>query len=135
MLVCIVIKCGKENKMYKFTYQVLDFNTEEDRFVVLIKTTDSKVTQQEEVIRIDYAEDHITEIEFKELLHRVVQQQLWPKWRKQNMPTQAPPAGADSFIGKSFESEYDYGLNKVWHEPALSIDDPWEELISDEDIE
>ena len=66
MLVCIVIKCGKENKMYKFTYQVLDFNTEEDRFVVLIKTTDSKVTQQEEVIRIDYAEDHITEIEFKD---------------------------------------------------------------------
>ena len=45
--------------MYKFTYQVLDFNTEEDRFVVLVKTTDSKVAQQEEVIHIDYTEDYL----------------------------------------------------------------------------
>ena len=41
--------------MYKFTYQVLDFNTVEDRFVVLIKTTDSKVKKQEEIIHIDCA--------------------------------------------------------------------------------
>ena len=135
MLVYTVIKCGKENKMYKFTYQVLDFNTDEDRFVVLVKTTDSKVAQQEEVIHIDYAEDHITEAALKELIHRVVQNQLWPKWRKQNMPTQAPPAGADSFVGKTFESEYDYGINKIWEEPVPSIEDPWEDLISDEDIE
>tara|TARA_R110002020_G_scaffold173125_1_gene363854 strand:- start:8662 stop:9069 length:408 start_codon:yes stop_codon:yes gene_type:complete len=135
MLVCIAIKCGKENKMYKFTYQVLDFNTVDDQFVVLVKTTDSKVEKQEEIIHIDYAEDQITEADFKELLHRTVQTQLWPKWRKQNIPTQAPPAGTDSFIGKSFDSEYDYGLNKVWQEPVLSIDDPWEELISEADIE
>ena len=122
--------------MYKFTYQVLDFNTKEDRFIVLVKTTDSKVAQQEEVLYIDYAEDHITEAALKELIHRVVQSQLWPKWRKQNMPTQAPPAGTDSFIGKSFESEYDYGVNKIWEEPtAPTIDDPWEDLISDEDIQ
>jgi len=121
--------------LYKFTYQVLDFNTKEDRFVVLIKTTDSKVAQQEQVIHIDYAEDHITEAALKELIHRVVQNQLWPKWRKQNMPTQAPPAGADSFVGKTFESEYDYGINKIWEEPVPSIEDPWEDLISDEDIE
>ena len=135
MLVCIAIKCGKENKMYKFTYQVLDFNTVDDQFVVLVKTTDSKVEKQEEIIHIDYAEDQITEADFKELLQRTVQTQLWPKWRKQNIPTQAPPAGTDSFIGKSFDSEYDYGLNKVWQEPVLSIDDPWEELISEADIE
>ena len=136
MLVYTVIKCGKENKMYKFTYQVLDFNTDEDRFVVLVKTTDSKVAQQEEVIHIDYTEDYITEAALKELIHRVVQTQLWPKWRKQNMPTVAPPVGADSFIGKSFESEYDYRLNKIWEEaPNMIVDDPWEELISEEDIE
>ena len=122
--------------MYKFTYQVLDFNTEEDRFVVLVKTTDSKVTKQEEIIHIGYTEDYITEAALKELVHREVQHQLWPKWRKQNIPTQAPPAGSDSFIGKSFESEYDYGRNKIWEEQTNSIvDDPWEELISDEDIE
>ena len=51
------------------------------------------------------------------------------------MPTQAPPAGADSFVGKTFESEYDYGINKIWEEPVPSIEDPWEDLISDEDIE
>jgi hypothetical protein len=122
--------------MYKFTYQVLDFNTEEDRFVVLVKTTDSKVAQQEEIIHIGYTEDYITEIALKDLVHREMQHQLWPKWRKQNMPTQAPPAGTDSFIGKSFESEYDYGRNKIWEEQTNPIvDDPWEELISDEDIE
>jgi len=122
--------------MYKFTHEVLDFNTEEDRFVVLVKTTDSKVAQQEEIIHIGYTEDYITETALKDLVHREVQQQLWPKWRKQNMPTQAPPAGADSFIGKSFESEYDYGRNKIWEERTNSIvDDPWEDLISDEDIE
>ena len=135
MLVCIAIKCGKENKMYKFTYQVLDFNTEEDRFVVLVKTTDSKVAQQEEVLYIDYTEDHITAAALKDLIHRVVQTQLWPKWRKQNMPTVAPPVGADSVVGKTFESEYDYGVNKVWEEPTLPVDDPWEDLISDEDLE
>ena len=122
--------------MYKFTYQVLDFNTEEDRFVVLVKTTDSKVAQQEEIIHIGYTEDYITETALKDLVHREMQHQLWPKWRKQNMPTQAPPAGTDSFIGKSFESEYDYGRNKIWEEQTNPIvDDPWEELISDEDIE
>ena len=122
--------------MYKFTYQVLDFNTEEDRFVVLVKTTDSKVAQQEEIIHIGYTEDYITETALKDLVHREMQHQLWPKWRKQNMPTQAPPAGTDSFIGKSFESEYDYGRNKIWEEQTNSIvDDPWEELISDENIE
>ena len=68
--------------MYKFTYQVLDFNTEEDRFVVLIKTTDAKVIKQEEIIHIDCEEDHITESELKERIHIAVQQQLWPKWRK-----------------------------------------------------
>jgi hypothetical protein len=121
--------------MYKFTYQVLDFNTEEDKFIVLIKTTDDKVIKQEEIIHIDCGEDHITESEFKEHIHKTVQHQLWPKWRKQNIPTKGPPVGAESFIGKSFESEYDYGINKVWKEPVLSIDDPWEDLISDEDIE
>jgi hypothetical protein len=122
--------------MYKFTYQILDFNTEEDRFVVLIKTTDAKVIKQEEIIHIDCEEDSITESEFKDLIHITVQQQLWPKWRRQNMPTVAPPVGADSFVGKIFESEYDYGVNKVWEEtPPLNFDDPWEDLISDEDIE
>ena len=136
MLVYTVIKCGKENKMYKFTYQVLDFNTDEDRFVVLVKTTDSKVAQQEEIIHLDFQDDQITEEDFKDRLHKVVQERLWPKWRKQNMPTVAPPVGADSFIGKSFESEYDYGLNKIWEEaPNMIVDDPWEELISEEDIE
>ena len=53
--------------MYKFTYQVLDFNTVDDQFVVLVKTTDSKVEKQEEIIHIDYAEDQITEADFKEL--------------------------------------------------------------------
>ena len=135
MLVCIAIKCGKENKMYKFTYQVLDFNTEEDRFVVLVKTTDSKVEKQEEIIHLDFQDDQITEEDFKDRLHKVVQERLWPKWRKQNMPTVAPPVGADSFVGKTFESEYDYGVNKVWEEPTLPVDDPWEDLISDEDLE
>ena len=135
MLVCIAIKCGKENKMYKFTYQVLDFNTEEDRFVVLVKTTDSKVEKQEEIVYLDFQDDHITESDFKERLHKVVQDRLWPKWRKQNMPTAAPPAGAESFIGKCFEAEYDYGRNKIWEEASLPVDDPWEELISEADIE
>ena len=135
MLVCIAIKCGKENKMYKFTYQVLDFNTEEDRFVVLVKTTDSKVEKQEEIIHLDFQDDQITEEDFKDRLHKVVQERLWPKWRKQNMPTVAPPVGAASFVGKTFESEYDYGVNKVWEEPTLPVDDPWEDLISDEDLE
>ena len=135
MLVCIAIKCGKENKMYKFTYQVLDINTEEDRFVVLVKTTDSKVEKQEEIIHLDFQDDQITEEDFKDRLHKVVQERLWPKWRKQNMPTVAPPVGADSFVGKTFESEYDYGVNKVWEEPTLPVDDPWEDLISDEDLE
>ena len=135
MLVYTVIKCGKENKMYKFTYQVLDFNTEEDRFVVLVKTTDSKVEKQEEIIHLDFQDDQITEEDFKDRLHKVVQERLWPKWRKQNMPTVAPPVGADSFVGKTFESEYDYGVNKVWEEPTLPVDDPWEDLISDEDLE
>ena len=121
--------------MYKFTYQVLDFNTEEDRFVVLVKTTDSKVEKQEEIIHLDFQDDQITEEDFKDRLHKVVQERLWPKWRKQNMPTVAPPVGADSFVGKTFESEYDYGVNKVWEEPTLPVDDPWEDLISDEDIE
>ena len=122
--------------MYKFTYQVLDFNTVEDKFVVLIKTTDSKVKKQEEIIHLDFQDDQITEADFKELLHRTVQTQLWPKWRKQNVPTEGPPVGAELFIGKSFESEYDYGLNKVWQEPIFQAeDDPWEDLISDEDIE
>ena len=122
--------------MYKFTYQVLDINTEEDRFVVLVKTTDSKVEKQEEIIHLDFQDDQITEEDFKDRLHKVVQERLWPKWRKQNMPTVAPPVGADSFIGKSFESEYDYGLNKIWEEaPNMIVDDPWEELISEEDIE
>ena len=135
MLVCIAIKCGKENKMYKFRYQVLDFNTEEDRFVVLVKTTDSKVEKQEEIIHLDFQDDQITEEDFKDRLHKVVQERLWPKWRKQNMPTAAPPAGAESFIGKSFESEYDYGRNKIWEEASLPVDDPWEELISEADID
>ena len=121
--------------MYKFTYQVLDFNTEEDRFVVLVKTTDSKVEKQEEIIHLDFQDDQITEEDFKDRLHKVVQERLWPKWRKQNMPTVAPPVGADSFVGKTFESEYDYGVNKVWEEPTLPVDDPWEDLISDEDLE
>ena len=38
-------------------------------------------------------------------------------------------------IGKSFETEYDYAINKIWIEPILTVDDPWEDLISDEDIE
>jgi hypothetical protein len=122
--------------MYKFTYQVLDFNTEEDRFVVLIKTTDAKVIKQEEIIHIDCEEDSITESEFKDRIHIAVQQQLWPKWRRQNMPTVAPPVGAESFVGKIFETEYDYAINKIWEEPPLVlIEDPWEDLISDEDIE
>jgi len=122
--------------MYKFTYQVLDFNTEEDRFVVLIKTTDAKVIKQEEIIHIDCEEDSITESEFKDHIHKAVQQQLWPKWRRQNNPSKCPPLGSESFMGKSYEADYDYGGNKVWEEPPLAlIDDPWEDLISDEDIE
>ena len=123
--------------MYKFTYQVLDFNTEEDRFVVLIKTTDARVKKQEEIVHIDWEEDHIEEPEFKELLHKTVQNQLWPKWKRQNRVNKASPVGTESFIGKSFESEYDYATNKIWKEPTpfSSIDDPWEELISEADIE
>ena len=130
------MKCGKENKMYKFTYQVLDFNGEDGHFVILVKTTDAKVKKQEEMIHIDYDEDLITEIDFRERIHREVQTQLWPKWRRQNKSDNSPPLGAESFMGKSFESEYDYVNNRIWKEPIASvIDDPWEELISDEDIE
>jgi len=132
-----VIECGKENKMYKFTYQVLDFNGKDGHFVILVKTTDAKVEKQEEIIHIDYDEDLITEIDFKERVHQEIQHRLWPKWRRQNSPSNSPPVGAESFMGKSFESEYDYGTNKIWKEPtpSLLVDDPWEELISDEDIE
>ena len=122
--------------MYKFTYQVLDFNADDRNFVILVKTTDAKVKKQEEVIHIDWDEDHITEVDFKERVQRQVQDQLWPKWRRQNKPDNSPPVGAESFMGKSFESEYDYVNNRICKEPIASvIDDPWEELISDEDIE
>ena len=123
--------------MYKFTYQVLDFNTEEDRFVLLIKTTDARVKKQEEIVYIDWEEDQFEESEFKERLHKTVQNQLWPKWKRQNRVNKSSPVGTESFIGKSFESEYDYATNKIWKEPTSfsSIDDPWEELISEADIE
>jgi len=131
------MECGKENKMYKFTYQILDFNGEEGKFVILVKTTDAKVTKQEEVMHINWDEDQITETDFRERVHKEVQHQLWPKWRRQNNPDNSPPIGAESFMGKFFESEYDYGTNKIWKEPtpSSSVDDPWEELLSDEDIE
>ena len=122
--------------MYKFTYQVLDFNADDRNFVILVKTTDAKVEKQEEIIHISYEEDHITEINFVELVHREIQHQLWPKWRRQNNPSNSPPVGTESFMGKSYESEYDYAANKIWEETFSSpVDDPWEELISDEDIE
>ena len=122
--------------MYKFTYQVLDFNADDRNFVILVKTTDAKVIKQEEIIHIDWEEDHIEEPEFKERIHKIVQFQLWPKWRRQNNPSNSPPVGTESFMGKSYESEYDYAANKIWEETfSSSVDDPWEELISDEDIE
>ena len=124
--------------MYKFTYQVLDFNADDRKFVILVKTTDAKVEKQEEVIHIEYDEDHITEEDFKERVHQEVQHQLWPKWRRQNNPSNSPPVGTESFMGKSYESEYDYATNKIWEEKITSInfiDDPWEDLLSDEDIE
>ena len=131
-----MIECGKENKMYKFTYQVLDFNADDRKFVILVKTTDAKVEKQEEIIHIGYDEDQITETDFKERIHKEVQHQLWPKWRRQNNPSNSPPVGTESFMGKSYEFEYDYATNKIWEEPVFSsVDDPWEDLISDEDIE
>ena len=49
--------------MYKFTYQVLDFNADDRNFVILVKTTDAKVIKQEEILHIGYDEDQITEEE------------------------------------------------------------------------
>ena len=122
--------------MYKFTYQVLDFNADDRNFVILVKTTDAKVIKQEEILHIGYDEDQITETDFNERVHKEVQHQLWPKWRRQNNPSNSPPVGAESFMGKSYESAYDYATNRIWKEtPPLLLDDPWEDLISDEDIE
>ena len=126
--------------MYKFTYQVLDFNADDRNFVILVKTTDAKVIKQEEILHIGYDEDQITETDFNERVHKEVQHQLWPKWRRQNNPSNSPPVGAESFMGKSYESAYDYATNRIWKETLadsylLPLDDPWEDLLADEDIE
>ena len=116
--------------MPKFSYEVIDYDKETSTLSVLIKTSDPKVSNKEELIHFVCPLDDdgkVVSSQVQEAILSIVQSTYWSSWNYQNTPVDAP-VGISTVIGTTYEQEY--GPSKRIWTPRVPPPEPEDDLVS-----